>query len=153
MTNKIPKVLTIGYTSGTFDLFHIGHLNILRRCRDACDRLVVGVNTDDSVFLRKGKRCVMPLCERLAIIQSLKFVDEAFAKDFEDDIDLKSFHMYKYRKSFIGDDYMSDERFLRYGDALAGVGAELIFLPRTASVSTTEIMERIAELANKRQKA
>ena len=121
--DKEENNIVIGYTSGTFDLFHIGHLNILKRCREQCDKLIVGVNTDQNVISRGKPPCVIPLEQRLEIVKSIKFVDIAFAKDFDDDENqMKSWIDYKYKKSFIGDDYRNSDRYIRYGNALKKVG-------------------------------
>ena len=111
----------IGYTSGVFDMFHIGHLNILNRARSLCDRLIVGVTTDELVSYKKAE-AVVPFEERLEIVKNIKSVDLAIPQD-----DLDKFVMWKKLKfdvMFIGDDWFETERFNEYERKLAQVGVE-----------------------------
>jgi glycerol-3-phosphate cytidylyltransferase len=133
----------VGYTSGVFDLFHIGHLNILKRAKALCDRLIVGVTIDELVGY-KNVEAVVPFEERLEIIKNIKCVDLAVPQD-----DLDKYVMWKKLKfdvMFIGDDWFETERFKDYEEKLAKVGVEIIYLPYTKGVSTSSRKKRIEEL-------
>lgn len=121
-------------TFGTFDVFHIGHLNILRRAYNLGDRLVVGVSTDKMNFSKKNKLPVYSQEERIEIVESIKYVDQVF---LEESLDLKGEYIKKYNADTLvmGDDWIG--RF----DEFNGI-CEVIYLPRTPSISTTQIIEK-----------
>lgn len=130
----------VGYASGVFDLFHVGHLNLLRRAKGLCDRLVVGVTADDLVGY-KNAEAVIPFAERLAIVEAVRYVDAAVPQD-----DLDKFAMWKRLKFdvlFIGDDWYETERYKDFEARLAAVGVKVVYLPYTEGVSTTDIKGRI----------
>jgi glycerol-3-phosphate cytidylyltransferase len=132
--NLAPQV-TIGYLSGTFDLFHIGHLNVIRRAKQHCDYLVVGVHKDGS---HKGKEVFIPFEERVAIVKSIKYVDKVIQSEREDcDIYLKG--IVKYDKLFVGSDYKGTERFNRYEQIFADKGVEIVYFPYTTGTSSTQL--------------
>ena len=136
----------IGFTSGVFDMFHVGHLNILRMAGSMCDKLIVGVTIDELVAY-KGKNVVIPFEERLEIIQNIKYVDLAIPQD-----DLDKFVMWKKLKfdvMFIGDDWYDTERFDEFEKKLSEVDVKIIYLPYTNNVSTTVLKERLIEACNK----
>ncbi|MEN8153339.1 MAG: adenylyltransferase/cytidyltransferase family protein [Acidobacteriota bacterium] len=138
MNNWNNKI--IGFTSGVFDLFHIGHLNILKRAKSLCDKLIVGVTTDELVTY-KGYESVIPFEERLEIIQNIKFVDTAVPQD-----DLDKYIMWKKLKfdvMFIGDDWFDTERFNEFEDKLKTAGVKIIYLPYTKEISSSTLKERI----------
>jgi len=128
------KKHAVGYTSGVFDLFHVGHLNILNRAKSLCDRLIVGVTIDELVSY-KNTETVVPFAERIEIVNNIKCVDLAIPQDT-----LDKFIMWKKLKfdvMFIGDDWFDTERFKQYEEKLAQVGVEIIYLPYTKGVSTS----------------
>ena len=125
-------------TFGTFDLFHIGHLQILKRAKKLGDYLIVGVSTDALNFSKKRRN---PICEqqyRMEIIQELKCVDEVF---FEDSLELKREYILKHKAAVLvmGDDWSG--RFDEFGDI-----CQVQYLPRTPSISTTELIEIVKEI-------
>jgi glycerol-3-phosphate cytidylyltransferase len=131
---------TIGFTSGVFDMFHIGHLNILRMASTMCDKLIVGVTVDELVAYKK-KKVVIPFSERLEIVQNIKYVDLAIPQD-----DLDKYVMWKKLKfdvMFIGDDWYDTERFDEFEKKLSEVNVKIVYLPYTNSISTTVIKERL----------
>lgn len=135
-----PKKPVIGYASGVFDLFHVGHLNLLKRAKGLCDRLVVGITTDDLVAY-KNAEAVIPFAERLAIVEAVRYVDTAVPQD-----DLDKFAMWKKLKFdvlFVGDDWFETERYKDFEARLAAVGVKVVYLPYTEGVSTTDIKNRI----------
>ena len=118
-------------TYGTFDLFHIGHLNVLKRLRELGDRLVVGVSTDEFNAI-KGKKPIVPFEQRVELVRSMRYVDEAFP---ESDWDQKRTDIEKYDVDVFGMGADWEGKF----DDLADLGVEVIYLPRTDGISTTEL--------------
>ncbi|MCH5219104.1 MAG: SDR family NAD(P)-dependent oxidoreductase [Muribaculaceae bacterium] len=131
--------MTIGYLSGTFDLFHIGHLNMLRRARQYCDYLVVGVHKDAS---HKGKETFIPFEERVEILKNIKYVNKVIQSEREDsDVYIKG--IVKYDKLFVGSDYKGTERFNRYEEYFKDKGVEIIYFPYTQGTSSTQLRAAI----------
>ena len=132
-SGKNEKKITVGYLSGTFDLFHIGHLNLIRRASEQCDRLIVGVHP--TADFKKGQTFV-PFEERLAIVEACRYVDEAVAASDEDTDDWERFG---FDKLFVGDDYKGSERFARYEEFFADKGVDIVYFPYTKGTSSTEL--------------
>ena len=131
------KKNVIGYLSGTFDLFHIGHLNLLKRAKKECDYLIVGVHKSGSW---KGKETFIPFEERLEIIKSIKYVDEVCESPTEDS---DAWNLYYFDKLFVGDDYKNSERFNRYEEYFKQKGVEIVYFPYTKTTSSSQIREII----------
>ncbi len=127
--------LKVGYLSGTFDLFHIGHLNMLRRAKQYCDYLVVGVHRDAS---HKGKTAYIPYDERVDIVRNIKFVDEVIPSELEDS-DVWTKGIVKYDFLFVGSDYKGTERFNRYEEYFKDKGVKIIYFPYTQGTSSTQL--------------
>ncbi len=127
----------IGYLSGTFDLFHVGHLNLLRRAKEQCDYLIVGVHPDAS---HKGKETFIPFEERMAVVGAVRYVDKVVPSVPED---CDAWDLWHYSKLFVGSDYKGTERFLRYETYFADKGVEIVYFPYTQSTSSTQIREAI----------
>lgn len=132
-TNRV----CIGYLSGTFDLFHVGHLNLLKRAKAQCDYLIVGVHPDAS---HKGKETFIPYEERLAVVGGVKYVDRA-VRSFAEDSD--AWECWHFNKLFVGSDYKGSERFQRYESFFADKGVEIVYFPYTQSTSSSKIRENI----------
>ena len=130
-----PQVV-VGYLSGTFDLFHIGHLNLLKRAKEQCDYLIVSVHNSGAW---KGKETFIPYEERKAIVESIKYVDEV-VEDYVEDYD--AWEIYHYNKLFVGSDYKGTERFNRYERDLKNK-AEIIYFPYTQGTSSTQLREAL----------
>lgn len=130
----------IGYLSGTFDLFHIGHLNLIRRAKAECDYLIVGVNRKKA---KQGVEVVIPFEERMDIVGSLKFVDQVVESEVEDS---DAWDKYHYNKLFVGSDYKGTERFNRYEEYLRDKNAEVIYFPYTQGTSSTKLREALKVL-------
>jgi glycerol-3-phosphate cytidylyltransferase len=143
--DKKEKKQVIGYTSGVFDLFHIGHLNILKRAKALCDRLIVGVTIDELVGY-KGARAVVPFAERLEIVQSIKYVDLAIPQDHLDKYEM--WQKLKFDVMFIGDDWYNTERFKKFEEKLCRVGVKVIYLPYTGGISTSNRKQKLAAFKN-----
>lgn len=127
----------IGYLSGTFDLFHVGHLNLLRRAKQQCDYLVVGVHPDAS---HKGKETFIPFEERMEIVGGCKYVDKVVPSCSEDN---EAWDLWHYTKLFVGSDYKGTERFNRYEEYFKDKGVEIIYFPYTQGTSSTQIRKSI----------
>lgn len=136
--NNNPQV-KIGYLSGTFDLFHIGHLNMLKRAKEKCDYLVVGVHKDAS---HKGKETFISYEERSEIVRSVKYVDEVIMSKPED-IDV--YEEIKYHYLFVGSDYKGTERFKRYEEFFKDKDVEIVYFPYTVGTSSTQLRNAISK--------
>lgn len=133
-----PQV-KIGYLSGTFDLFHIGHLNMLRRAKQYCDYLVVGVHKDAS---HKGKTAFIPFEERVDIVRNIKYVDQVIESEPEDS-DVWTKGIVKYDYLFVGSDYKGSERFNRYEEYFKDKGVTIVYFPYTQGTSSTQLRKAI----------
>ncbi len=127
----------IGYLSGTFDLFHVGHLNLLRRAKEQCDYLIVGVH-DSGAW--KGKETFIPLEERKQIVASCKYVDQVVDSCREDS---DAWDLWHYDRLFVGSDYKGTERFKRYEEFFCEKGVEIVYFPYTKGTSSTQIREAV----------
>lgn len=140
------KKYHIGYTCGVFDLFHVGHLNLLERCKEMCDVLIVGVCDDEYVTKIKNKNPIYTQEERVRILNALKVVDKAELVNIEETDDkmlvLKKF---KFDVLFSGDDWKGSERYLKTEKQFSEYGASIEYLPYTQGISTTEIKEKIKQ--------
>lgn len=137
------KRVKIGYLSGTFDLFHIGHLNLLRRAKKQCDYLIVGVHSSGKW---KGKETFIPLEERKAIVGACKYVDKVVDSCPEDS---DAWSLWHYDKLFVGSDYKGTERFKRYEEYFKDKGVEIVYFPYTKSTSSTQLREVISQKIQK----
>lgn len=137
----------IGYTAGVYDLFHVGHLNLLRNARAMCDRLIVGVTTDE-VARYKRKDPVMPFSERIELVRACRYVDVAVAQ-----VDLDKFAAWErvhYDRLFVGDDWFGHASWKNYETKLAAVGAQVIYLPYTQGTSSTKLQQALEVLVAER---
>lgn len=137
--------LKIGYTTGVYDLFHIGHLNLLRKAKAQCDYLIVGVSTDDLVEY-KGKRSVIPFDERKEIVGAIKYVDEVVTQANMDK--LGAWKKYHFDVMFVGDDWKGTDKWNKIEADLKEVGAAVIYFPYTKGISSTLINETLKKLRN-----
>lgn len=131
----------VGYAPGVYDMFHIGHLNILRNSRLACDYLIAGVVSDDLSRRAKGKSPVIPLAERLEIVSSIRYVDEAVAEDVPTKLDM--WHKLHFDVLIKGDDWRGTEKGLRLEQQMAEVGVEVFYLPYTVHTSSTMLRQAL----------
>ena len=126
-----------GYTQGVYDMFHIGHLNLLNRAKEYCDYLIVGVNADELVREYKHKTPVINEEDRKTIVANIKAVDECFiAHTLDKEVALEKYH---FDAIFIGDDWKGNPRWEQTKIDLEKYGVDLIFLPHTKGVSSTEL--------------
>ena len=133
----------IGYTTGVFDLFHVGHLNILREAKKACDFLVVGITTDELCSKVKGKKPFIPFEERLQIIGALEIVDRVVEQKTMDKV--AAWHDYNFNRMFVGDDWKGTERWLQLESDFAKLGVDIVYFPYTKSTSSTQIRALIQQ--------
>lgn len=129
------KKYKIGYTQGVYDMFHIGHLNLINRAKEQCDHLIVGVNSDELVRAYKKKKTVIKEQERAEIVRNLKAVDECIIVDTLDKTTLC--RQLGFDAIFIGDDWYGNPRWMHTKEDLAKIGVDVVFLPHTDGVSST----------------
>lgn len=141
---EIPKKYHIGYVAGVFDLFHIGHLNLLKRAKELCDYLIVGVVTDEQVINSKKTSPFIPFSERLEVVQACKYVDEAVEIPIDRPSTEAAYRMYHFDVQFSGSDYENDPEWLAQKAFLQQHGSELVFFPYTKSTSSTKLKEKIS---------
>lgn len=135
------KKYRIGYTTGVFDMFHIGHLAILKRAKEMCDFLIVGVSTDELVETYKHKMPIVPLADRMEIVGAIRYVDQVVVQTSMDKY--AAWEQYHFDALFHGDDWKKSEMYNRIEEKLSEVGVDVVFLPHTPGVSTTILTEVI----------
>ena len=127
----------IGYTTGVFDMFHIGHLNVIRKAKEECDYLIVGVSTDELVQVEKNKTPVIPYEERAEIVSSLKYVDKVVPQI--DKNKFKAWERYHFDKMFVGSDWKGSPQWEKFEEQLSPYGVEIVYLPHTDGISSTKL--------------
>lgn len=133
--------MKIGYTTGVFDMFHIGHLNILRRAKERCDYLIVGVSTDDCVQSYKNKTPIIPFEQRAAIVEAIKYVDEVVPQTTMDKVEfLKQRH---FDVMFHGDEWKGTELYNHYEKEFEKLGARIEYLSHTEGISSSMLREKV----------
>jgi glycerol-3-phosphate cytidylyltransferase len=125
----------IGYTTGVFDLFHIGHLNILKRARLECDYLIVGITTDELAMSVKGERPFIPLEERMEIVESIKFVDEVVPQTNYNK--MEAWNNLKFDRMFVGDDWKGTKEWIQIEKDFSEYNVEIIYFSYTTHTSST----------------
>ena len=144
-TVKTPKKYHVGYISGVFDLFHIGHLNMFKRAKEQCDYLIVGVVRDEWVTCYKKTKTFIPFDERIEMVRSCRYVDQAEAIPLEYPGTRDAWRMYHFDVQFSGSDYVDDPSWLADKEFLEKRGAELVFFPYTEQTSSTKIKALISQ--------
>lgn len=129
----------IGYTTGVFDLFHIGHLNVLKRAKLECDYLIVGVTSDELSLSAKGKKPVIPFSERMEIVEAIKFVDEVVPQVNYDK--MEAWNNLKFDRMFVGDDWKGTDKWNHIEKEFAEFGVEILYFPYTSHTSSTKLRE------------
>ena len=142
--------MKIGYTTGVFDMFHIGHLNILRQAKQHCDYLIVGVSTDNLVKGYKNKAPIIPQDERSEIVSSIKYVDKVVFQETRDK--LAAYHDHKFDVMFVGDDWKGKDIFKKVEMELVKYGASVMYFPYTQHVSSTKLSQVIKSLEHDSEK-
>lgn len=135
--------MVIGYTTGVFDLFHVGHVNVLRNAKSMCDRLIVGVTVDELVAY-KNKKSVIPFEERIEIVRACKYVDLAVPQMTMDKLD--ALDRYKFDIMFVGDDWYKTDKWEDFDSDFTSRGVRIVYFPYTKSTSSTLINETLKNL-------
>src|SRR3954447_24326253 len=132
----------VGYAPGAYDLFHVGHLNVLRQAREHCDVLVAGVVSDEVCELTKGVRPTVPLAERMEIVASIGIVDDVHAETTPDKYD--AWRQVRFHRLFKGDDWLSTAKGRDLERRLGSVGVQVVYFPYTQHTSSTMLREAVA---------
>lgn len=142
---------TIGYTTGVYDMFHIGHLNVLRRAKEQCDFLIVGVSTDELVQSEKGKTPVIPFKERVAIVQAIRYVDMVVPQP--DKNKKAAWEKFHFNKMFVGSDWKGTPQWNEFERQFAPLGVEIVYLPHTDGISSTKLTGIIKDILDEKPKS
>lgn len=135
------KQYKIGYTTGVYDMFHVGHLNIIRKAKEQCDHLIVGVTSDELCFLRKNKYPIINEKERMEIVSAIKYVDEVVPQTDMDKLKaVKEFHA---DAVFVGSDWKGSDAWNKYEKEFAEVGCSVVYLNHTDGISSTILREKL----------
>ncbi|RBP81741.1 glycerol-3-phosphate cytidylyltransferase [Marinomonas rhizomae] len=129
----------IGYTTGVFDLFHIGHLNVLKRAKLECDYLIVGVSTDELCMEAKNKKPIIPFQERMEIVEAIKFVDEVVPQVNYDKEE--AWNNLKFDKMFVGDDWKGSDKWNKLEEDFKRLNVEIHYFSYTSHTSSTKLRE------------
>lgn len=143
---KKLKKYKVGYTTGVFDMFHIGHLNILKRAKEQCDYLIVGVSTDELVREYKNKTPIIPYIERKMIVESIRYVDQVVPQTSMDK--MVAWSIYHFDVVFHGDDWKGSNMYDEIERKLMEVGCEMVFLPHTDGISSTILTNALHKIMN-----
>ena len=135
------KKYKVGYTTGVFDMFHVGHLNILKRSKESCEYLIVGVSTDDLVNQYKQKAPVICFEDRKAIVEAISYVDRVVPQETMDK--LEAWQRLRFDVVFHGDDWKGSAMYNSVEENLKKVGCEMVYLPHTEGVSSTELAKAV----------
>lgn len=133
--------MVIGYTTGVFDMFHIGHLNVLKRAKEQCDYLIVGVSTDELVQHDKNKTPIICFEERCAIVESIKYVDKVVPQC--DKNKFAAWERYRFNKMFVGSDWQGTDTWKQFEKQFAPIGVEIVYLDHTDGISSTILREKL----------
>lgn len=138
------KDYKVGYTTGVYDLFHVGHLNILKRAKDQCEHLIVGVSTDELVQSYKHKTPIIPFAERIEIVKAIRYVDEAIPQISMDK--LEAWGKLRFDALFHGSDWQNSEMYNNLINQFSSIGVDVVFLPHTEGISSTLLSEVLYDL-------
>lgn len=136
--------MIVGYTTGVFDLFHIGHLNILRKAREQCDFLIVGVSTDELVESYKHKRPIICYEERAEIVRAIRYVDKVVPQVDRDKF--AAWERYHFDRMFVGDDWKGTPLFMEVEEKFKPLGVEVVYFPYTKGTSSTFLKETLRRI-------
>lgn len=141
------KKYKIGYTTGVFDMFHIGHLNILMKAKEQCGFLIVGVSTDEVVETYKNKKPIIPFEERIAIVSQIKCVDKVVPQTTMDK--MEAWKELKFDALFHGSDWKNSNMYNKLIEDFSKIGVDVVFLPHTQGISSTMLAEKLHDIDNK----
>jgi len=143
----MKKKIIIGYTTGVFDLFHIGHVKILQKAKSLCDKLIVGVSTDALVKKYKNKKPIIPYSERVEVIKNNKCVDLVVSQNSLDKF--KNWRRLKYDVMFVGDDWYATKKWKDLDKEFRKLGVKIVYLPYTKKTSSTKINKILDDFRKK----
>lgn len=135
------KPVVIGYTTGVYDMFHIGHLNVIRRAKEQCDYLIVGVSTDELVQKEKNKTPVIPFEERVEIVKAIRYVDLVVPQENKNKY--SAWEKYHFDKMFVGSDWQGTPQWQQFEKEFEPLGVEIVYLSHTDGISSTQLTEFI----------
>jgi glycerol-3-phosphate cytidylyltransferase len=133
----------LGYTAGAFDMFHIGHLNILKKASELCERLIVGVSTDELILQNKGQTPIIPFLERIQIIQSIKYVDMVYTQSVSNKLHAHS--DLGFTEIYVGDDWQNTEIWIEYEKRFSERNVRVTYFPYTTHTSSSMIRSLISK--------
>ena len=134
----------VGYTAGVYDMFHIGHLNVIRNAKERCDYLIVGVSTDEVVEQNKNKKPIIPFVERAAIVEAIKYVDKVIPQErYDIEGKIETVKNNGIDVMFVGSDWQGTEKWNKIEEELAKIGCKVVYLPHTDGISSTMLREKI----------
>lgn len=133
--------MIVGYTTGVFDMFHIGHLNILKRAKRLCDYLIVGVSTDELVLKDKNKKPIIPFEERCAIVSSIRYVDQVVAQTDKNKV--AAWNRLHFNKMFVGSDWKGTPQWNTFEKEFEPLNVEIVYFDHTDGISSTMLREKI----------
>lgn len=135
--------MKIGFTDGVYDMFHVGHLNMIRQAKERCDYLIVGVHADEIVESYKHRKTIINEDDRRTIVEAIRYVDKAVINRTRDKMEL--WKLYHFDTIFIGDDWKGTERWNNFEKILAEVGVTVEYIPYTQGISTTQLRQQLGE--------
>lgn len=141
------KKYKIGYTTGVYDMFHIGHLNVLKNSKEYCQHLIVGVTTDELVAY-KNTQSIIPFSERIEIVGNIKCVDQVVAQETMDK--MEAWERLKFDVMFVGDDWKGTEKWNKIEEEFSNIGVDIVYLPYTTHTSSTQLKETLEIIRNGR---
>lgn len=136
--------MVIGYTTGVYDMFHIGHLNVIKHAKEQCDYLIVGVSTDELVLKEKNKIPVIPYEERMKIVEAIRYVDKVVPQ--VDKNKREAWDKYHFDKMFVGSDWQGTDAWNSYEKEFEPLGVEIVYLQYTEGVSSTKLTSVIKDM-------
>lgn len=137
------KKYNIGYTTGVFDMFHIGHLNILKKAKEQCDYLIVGVTTDELVAY-KNKKAIIPHSERMEIVKSIVYVDQVVVQENMDK--LEAWKKYEFDVIFVGSDWKGTDKWNKIESDFSEIGVDIKYFPYTKGTSSSFLRETLKKV-------
>lgn len=139
------KKYRIGYTTGVYDMFHIGHLNLIKRAKELCDVLIVGVTVDELVSY-KGKQAIICFKERFEIVESLRFVDKVVPQVSMNK--MEAWNELRFDAMFVGSDWKGTEKWTAYERQFSALGVDIVYFPYTPSTSSTKLREVLTKVSS-----
>ena len=140
---KSRKKYRVGYCAGAFDMFHVGHLNLLRRAKEMCDILVVGVISDQRIFDLKNRYPIIPCDERIKVVEGCRYVDRVVEIPADKAAIMDAYNMIHFNCMFSGDDHVGDPLWMEEQENLRKLGSDLVFVSYTKEISSTMLREKI----------